>query len=175
MLSIEKCAVLPNSLLASYFENGYADSYRTELSGHISLEDFVFGFYTTALFKLERFILTWIVLKPSNDMQAKELTENKTNKFAAWTVENRTENELLMCDMLERTRSWFMINHTGTKENPRTQLFFGTGIAPATKGKIGKSSIGVFFIALLPFHKIYSILLLYSAKTRIVQKLATAL
>ncbi len=173
MLSIEKCAVLPDSLLASYFENGFADSYRTELSGHISLEEFVFGFYTTKLFKLERFILAWTVLKPSNDMQAKELTENKTNKFAAWTVENRRENELLMCDMLERTRSWFMVNQIGTKENPRTQLYFGTGIAPTTKGKTGKSSIGLFFITLLPFHKIYSVLLLYTAKTRIAQKLAT--
>ena len=167
MLSIEKCSVLSNSLLASYKGNGYTDSYRTELPGHISLEDFVFSFYTTALFKLERFILTWSVLKPSNDMQAKELAKGKTNKFAAWTVENRKENELLMCDMLGRTRSWFMVNHLGAKENSRTQLYFGTGIAPVTKGKTGKSSIGLFLIALLPFHKIYSVLLLYFAKRQV--------
>lgn len=167
MLSIEKCAVLPDSLVASYSENGYADSYRTEISGHISLEDFVFGFYTTALFRLERFILTWTVQKPSNDQQARDLIEGKTNKFAAWTIENRRQNELLMCDMLERTRSWFMVNQIGTKENPRTQLYFGTGISPATKGKAEKSSIGLFFIALLPFHKLYSVLLLYSAKMKL--------
>src|SRR5215831_5301620 len=106
MLSIEKCTVLSNSLLAAYAGNGYADSYRTEITGYISVEDYVFNFYTTSLFKLERFILTWSVLKPSNDNQAKELAGGKLSKFAAWTVENRRENELLMCDMLERTRSW---------------------------------------------------------------------
>jgi len=167
MLSIEKCAVLPDSLVAPYSENGYADSYSAEISGRISLEDFVFGFYTTTLFKLERFILTWTVQKPSNDKQAKELTEGKTNKFAAWTVENRRENELLMCDMLGRTRSWFMVNQTGTNENPKTQLYFGTGISPTIKGKAEKSSFGVFFKALLPFHQMYSVLLLYSAKMKL--------
>jgi hypothetical protein len=170
MLSIEKCTAPPNSLVSPYSENGYADSYCTEIAGHISLEDFVFGFYTTALFRLERFILTWTVQKPSDDKQAKDLMEGKTNKFAAWTVEGRRQNELLMCDMLERTRSWFMVKQIGTKEDPRTQLYFGTGISAAKKGKAEKSSLGLFFIALLPFHKIYSVLLLYSAKIKLNQR-----
>lgn len=170
MLSIEKCTVLPNSLLAPYKGEGYADSYRTELPGLISLEDFVFSFYTSALFKLERFTLSWLVLKPSNDMQAKELARGNTNKFSAWTVESRKENELLMCDMLGRTRSWLMVKHFDNKENSRTQLYFGTGITPAIKAKPGRSSIGLFFIALLPFHKIYSILLLYFAKMKLTQR-----
>jgi len=167
MFSIEKCTVIPNSLLASYAENGYADSYRTELPGHISMEDYVFSFYTTALFKLERFILTWTVLKPSSDLQAKELMNGKTDKFAAWTIETRNENELLMCDMLKQTRSWFMVKHNGTENNPRTQLYFGTGIAPATRGAATKKSIGLFFILLLPFHKMYSVFLLLFARQRL--------
>ena len=167
MFSIEKCTVIPNSLLASYAENGYADSYYTELPGHISMEDYVFSFYTTALFKLERFILTWTVLKPSNDLQAKELMDGKTDKFAAWTIEARKDNELLMCDMLKRTRSWFMVKHTDLNDIPRTQLYFGTGIAPATRGATVKTSIGLFFILLLPFHKLYSVFLLLFAKWRL--------
>jgi len=164
MFFIEKCTVMPNSLLASYAENGYADSYCTELPGHISMEDYVFSFYTTALFKLERFILTWTVLKSSTDLQAKELINGKTDKFAAWTIEARKDNELLMCDMLKQTRSWFMVNHTGTSDAPRTQLYFGTGIALTTRGKIVKTSIGLFFILMLPFHKLYSVFLLLFAK-----------
>jgi hypothetical protein len=170
MLSIEKCVIVPNSVLAIYTSNGYVDSYRTELPGYISLEDFVFHFYTTALFKLERFILTWSVLKPSKDIQAKELSQGKTDKFAAWTVEDRRENELLMCDMLGRTRSWLMVNHSGTKEQPRTQLYFGTAVVPAAKLTTGSSSIGLFFIALLPFHKIYSVLLLYFARQKLIHR-----
>jgi len=167
MFSIEKCTVIPNSLLASYAENGYADSYCTDLPGHISMEDYVFSFYTTALFKLERFILTWTVLKPSNDLQAKELMDGKTDKFAAWTIEARKDNELLMCDMLKRTRSWFMVKHTDINNTPRTKLYFGTGIAPATRGATVKTSIGLFFILLLPFHKLYSVFLLLFAKRRL--------
>lgn len=44
MFSIKKCEVIPNSLVASFLEKGYADSYRTELDGHISLEDYVYNF-----------------------------------------------------------------------------------------------------------------------------------
>ena len=167
MFSIEKCTVIPNSLLASYAENGYADSYCTELPGHISMEDYVFSFYTTALFKLERFILIWTVRKPSNDLQAKELMDGKTDKFAAWTIEARKDNELLMCDMLKRTRSWFMVKHTNINDTPRTQLYFGTGIAAATRGATVKTSIGLFFTLLLPFHKLYSVFLLLFAKRKL--------
>jgi hypothetical protein len=102
MFSIEKCTVIPNSLLASYAENGYADSYYTELPGHISMEDYVFSFYTTTLFKLERFILTWTVLKPSNDLQAKELMDGKTLPQGTQTqatggtkVSRRTQERIL--------------------------------------------------------------------------------
>jgi hypothetical protein len=169
MLSIEKCEVIPNTLVASFLEKGYADSYRTEVDGHISMKDYVYKFYTSPLFKLERFILTWSVRKPSTDMQAKEISEGNTNKFAAWTLEDRRENELLMRDMADRTRSWFMVNHLGTKENPKTQLYFGTGISPSPKRNTEKSSIGFFFTALLPFHKAYSVLLLYFAKRQLIQ------
>ena len=169
MLSIEKCEVIPNTLVASFLEKGYADSYRTEVDGHISMEDYVYKFYTSPLFKLERFILTWTVRKPSSDMQAKEISEGNTNKFAAWTLEDRREHELLMRDMADRTRSWFMVNHLGTKENPKTQLYFGTGISPSPKRKNEKSSFGLFFIAMLPFHKAYSVLLLYFAKRQLIQ------
>lgn len=169
MFSIEKSAVPANSLLASYTGNGYTDSYRTELTGHISMEDYVYKFYTSSLFKLERFILTWSVRKPSTDTQAKEISEGNTNKFAAWTLEDRRENELLMRDMADHTRSWFMVNHLGTKESPKTQLYFGTGISPSPRRKNEKPSIGFFFNVLLPFHKVYSVLLLYFAKRQLTQ------
>ena len=163
MFSIKKCDVLPNSLVAPFLEKGYADSYRTEVNGYISLEDYVYNFYTSPLFKLERFILTWTVSKPSNDMDAQEIAKGNTEKFAAWTVENRNENELLMCDFTHRTRSWFMVKEVGTSELPRTQLYFGTGVSPS----VNKKSMGLLFNILLPFHKIYSISLLYFAKRQL--------
>jgi hypothetical protein len=165
MLSIEKCSVPPNSLLAKYSLDGfYTDSYRTELPGHISLSEFVFAFYTSWLFKVEQFILTHIVHRPSSDGQARELADGKRTKFAAWSVEDRNENELLMCDMLGRTRSWFMVTHTGTPGNARTQLYFGSAVVPRKDPKTGKLSLGLIYRTLLGFHKIYSVLLVYFAR-----------
>ena len=164
MTSVQKCAVPQNSLLAAYVRDGsYADSYRTELTGHISLPAFVKAFYTNWLFKLEALILKYTVKRPSNDMEAQELAEGTRTKFAAWDVEGRTENELLMCDMLKRTRSWFMVTH----ENERTQLYFGSAVVPVKNPKTGKLSLGFLFLILLGFHQIYSFLLLYFASRNI--------
>jgi len=165
MFSIEKCPVPPKALLAKYSLDGiYVDSYRTEIPGHIPFATYVFAFYTTALFKKEAFILTHTVKLPSDDGQARELADNKRNEFAAWKVESRTENELLMCDRGSRTRSWFMVQHIDS----HTQLYFGSAVVPKKDKTPGKSSLGFIFTALLGFHKIYSVLLLYFAKQKVI-------
>lgn len=164
MPSVQKCAVPQNSLLAAYTRDGsYTDCYRTELNGHISLPVFVKAFYTNWLFKLEAFILKYTVKRPSNDLEAQELAEGTRTKFAAWDVEGRTENELLMCDMLSRTRSWFMVTH----DNGRTHLYFGSAVVPVKNPTTGKSSLGFLFVILLGFHQLYSYFLLYFASRNV--------
>src|SRR5688572_12967157 len=97
LFSVEKCSVPANALLANYSMDGtYTDCYATEIPGQISLAEFVFAFYTTYVFKLERFILKWMVAKPSVDAQARQLADGASERFAAWHVENRNENEILM-------------------------------------------------------------------------------
>ena len=128
----------------------------TEIPASISHAQFVNAFYTTPLFKLERFILTWTVSKPSTDAQAKQLADGLTDNFAAWTVEARTEDQLLMCDFMSRTRSWLM---TVPLERC-TRLYFGSAVVPRT----GKSTLELGFRVMLGFHKPYSVALLYAAK-----------
>lgn len=164
MPSVQKCAVPQGSLLATYTQGGsYVDAYRTELPGHISLSTFIKAFYTNWIFKIEAFILKYTVKRPSNDVEAQELANGTRTKFAAWDMEGRTENELLMCDMLARTRSWFMVTH----ENERTQLYFGSAVVPVKDSKTGKSSLGFLFVILLGFHQLYSYFLLYFARRNI--------
>ncbi len=168
MFSIEKCKVPANALLAKYSTDGtYTDCYATEISGRISFREFVFAFYTTLLFKVERFILKWTVSKSSTDTQARQLAEGDIEKFAAWYVEDRSENEILMCDFQGRTRSWLMVIPVSTVSGARTRLYFGSAVVPIRNSKTGESSLGFGFQALLGFHKTYSVLLLYSAKSRI--------
>ena len=168
MFSIEKCAVPVNTMLDKYLMNGaYADCYMTEISGPISFSEFIFSFYTTPLFKIERLILKLTVSKPSTDDQTRQLADSKINKFAAWHVENRSENEMLMCDFLGRTQSWFKV--TPVSET-RTQLYFGSAISSSQNPKTGKLSLGFGYKALLGFHQIYSMLLLYSARSSLRQQ-----
>lgn len=160
MLSIEKCPPPENSFLEKYLMNGnYVDCYTTTIDKQISFPEFIFGFYTTWLFKTERLILKLLVNKPSTDLQARQVSNAGINRFAAWTVENRNENELLMCDFLNRTRSWLRVEKAGAV----TKLHFGTAVVPAK----GSGSLDFGFRAMLGFHQIYSVLLLYFAKRKL--------
>ena len=168
MLSIERCPIPVNTMLERYARNGaYVDCYMTEISGHVSFREYILAFYTTLLFRLERIILKLVVSKPSTDTQARQLADRTRENFAAWHVEDRSENEMLLCDFVERTRSWLMTVPINTVNGTRTQLYFGSAIVPKRNPKTGELSLGFGFHALLGFHKVYSVLLLYSAKSRI--------
>ena len=173
MFSIQKCTVPANTLLYKYSINGsYVDCYSTEILKRVPLSEYIFEFYTTSLFKLERFILKLTVSKPSTDTQARQLSEGDIVTFAAWHVENRCESEILMCDLLGRTRSWLMVTPENTTDGDRTRLYFGSAVVPTRISNTGRPTVGFGFQGLLGFHKIYSRLLLYSAKSRIKSQLS---
>lgn len=172
MFPIEKCPVPVNTMLEKYSINGaYVDCYSIEVLGQISFPEYIYAFYTTFLFKLERIILAWTVSKPSRDDQARQLSNGDIENFAAWYVENRSKNEILMCDFRGRTRSWLMTVSVNGAGDPRTRLYFGSAVVPFQGLKTGKQSIGLVYRSLLGFHKIYSVSLLYSAKLRIQRQL----
>lgn len=144
---------------------GYTDCYVTEIPRPVTHAEFVEAFYTTWLFKLERFILTWLVDKPSNDSEARELARGARTAFAAWTVEDRAENQLLMCDFQNRTRSWFMV--VPAQPDAGTRLYFGTAIAPVLDPETGGKRLSGGFRAMLRFHRLYSRALLAAARARL--------
>jgi len=155
---VKPCPLPDNALLGTYSNEGaYTDCYMTDISVSVSHAQYVTAFYTTPLFKLERFILTWAVSKPSTDVQAKQLAYGLTQTFAAWTVEARAEDQLLMCDLVRRTRSWLMVVPL---ESGGTRLYFGSAVVPGQD----KSSLEFSFRALLGFHKPYSVALLYAVR-----------
>ena len=174
MLNIEKTSLPIDALLNIYNLNGcHTDCYTTEIKLEISFEEFIKAFYCTPLFRLERFILKWAVAKPSTDNQIDELLDFKSNEFAAWTVEKRVDNQLLMCDFQKRTRSWFKISSQSNNKTSSTRLYFGSAVVPKynNDSKSSKSTLGFLFTALLGFHKLYSILLLFSAKQKLLSSI----
>jgi len=169
MFGIKKCTVLENTLLSDYSKVGnYTDCYTTDIPGQISFPEFIFAFYTTPLFKLERLILNFTISRPSTDMQAKQLANGVSDRFAAWHVEKRNDNEILMCDLVSRTRSWLMA--VPAHDTSQTRLYFGSAVVPRQHTKAEEPSLEFGFRALLGFHQIYSVFLLSSARWRLLRQ-----
>jgi hypothetical protein len=168
MNSIHLYDLPQRSLLSEYKQQGaYTDCYSVEVPRTISHSEFVEAFYTTPLFKVERFILATLVSRPSTDFQAKQLAAGEVETFAAWNVEGKAENQLLLCDFLGRTRSWLM-TEVGERSNPdSTRLYFGSAVVPKLNAATGKASYGFAFHAMLGFHRLYSRALLRSAISRL--------
>ena len=157
---IEKCLLPDDALLQKYARAGaYTDCYSTPTSTAVSHTDFVAAFYTTWLFKLERIILRLAVARPSTDAEARQLANGHIDTFAAWYVEERADDQLLMCDFRDRTRSWFMVSGT--------RLYFGSAVVPERDSKSGDGSIDLVFRLLLGFHRLYSRALLHAARSRL--------
>jgi len=155
-----------HALLARYSANGsYTDCYVTELPGNYSHAEFVAAFYTTWLFKLERAILRWLVRRPSTDWEAQQLARGQRESFAAWKVEARAPNQLLLCDFLGNTRSWLMVETRD--DGGATRLYFGSAIVPRVDARTGEKRLGTSFRALLGFHRGYSRALLSAARSRL--------
>jgi hypothetical protein len=118
------------------------------------------AFYTSPLFKLERWILGWALKMPSTDQDAKALAEGHLTNFSAWNVEARDSNQTVLA--AGRTRSWLMVAPQSSKPNAHSTLFFGSAVVPRRRGGFGWQ-----FRALLSFHKLYSRALLSVAARRL--------
>lgn len=169
MSAVRRIGVPPQSLLQRYAgPDAYTDCYATRVEGTASHASFVEAFYTTPLFKLERLLLGLFASCPSTDAQASELARGERSSFAAWRVEARAANEVLLS--AGRTKSWLMVS-PATGGAMGSQLLFGSAVVPASSAASGPSSLGALFAVLMPFHKVYSRALLLSAKWRISKRL----
>lgn len=173
MPSIQRCELPHGALLKKFQSHGsYADCYATEITRHVSQAEYVHAFYTSPLFKVERRLLAWLVSKPSTDAQAGQLACGTLDSFAAWSVEERREDQLLMCDFQGRTRSWLMVVAAQSENSGGTRLYFGSAVVPARAARAGARTpdLGLTFRLLLGFHKLYSRALLFSAKSRLMRQ-----
>lgn len=163
MFSIERSELPGNSLLSVYRDSGaYTDCYATDIDGRVSQAEYINAFYTSLPFKTERFILKWAVSRPSSDEDARLLAEAKTETFAAWYVEAREDDQILLSDYRDRTRSWLMSEPIAADT---TRLYFGSAVIPADDRETGEKRMGTSFSLLLWFHRLYSQVLLSSAKS----------
>jgi len=168
MSAIQPGELPQEALLNKYKQEGaYTDCYFMDVHHPISHAEYVEAFYTTAVFKVERLILSFIASKPSSDLQAKQLASGEVTNFSAWNVEGRTANQLLLCDFLGRTRSWLMSVITEGNSSTTTRLYFGSAVVPKKNSASGRVSFGFAFHALNGFHHLYTRTLMRSALSQL--------
>lgn len=164
-------ALAEDTLLARYNPDanprlavGYADCFNLEIDREISFDEYVLAFYTSRIFKLERWLLGVLLRATATDDDARQLASGAAQAYSFWTVEARQANQLLMCDKSGSTRSWLMTSNAA--DTDATMLHFGSAVI-AKKNRRGEMSLGPVFHALLWFHKGYSKVLLKSAARRL--------
>ena len=165
-MSIVKPVELPEpSLLRELKGSGsHTDCYTTTIPIAITQARFIEAFYTTPLFKAERFILRLLASKASTDQDASDLAYGKRDSFAVWRVAERRPEQLLLTDQTGRTRSWLMVVPGQTT----TQLFFGSALMGRRNPTTGQQQFTFVFRALLAMHNFYSRHLLQAAAKRII-------
>jgi hypothetical protein len=150
------------ALLQRYAATGaYTDCYGAELPGAFTLADFMASFYTSPVFKVERWLLSRLPRFRATDREAVLLAQGELAAFSAWTVEAREPQQALLA--AGRTRSWLMVSPSPTHRGV-TALYFGSAVLPRKRGGLGWQ-----FTALLGFHKLYSRWLLGSALKRMIR------
>jgi hypothetical protein len=162
-----RCELPAGALLRRLAANGrqaaYTDCYVIELDARASQAQYVEAFYTTPLFKLERWLLARAG-RPSSDADARRLAQGESDRFAAWRVAERAPDQLLLHDDTGRTGSWLM-----SEPGPAggTRLYFGSGVFSRRGSSADEPRLGLLFWLLLPLHKAYSRALLQGARSRL--------
>lgn len=160
---IRKQEVPSGTLLEEYGSQGnYVDCYKAEMPDEIAFVRFVEAFYSSTCFKPERFLLRALLGKPSTVEDIRALAEGRSDHFAAWTVEGRSDRELLLCDFQQATRSWLMLTK---REQGGAELWFGTAVVLRSQGmSISRQWLAlVLTIVFGGFHRLYSRALLWGA------------
>jgi len=157
-----------HALLARYRDvGGFTDCWVVDVPRPVTHAEFVEAFYTTTLFGVERRLLAWFAGKPSSPEDARLLADARSDAFAAWTVEGRAPDQLLLCDFTRRTRSWLMVESLAAGAG--TRLYFGSAVVPRRAATGVGGRMGVAFHALSGFHAVYSRALLGAARSRLVR------
>lgn len=116
-------------------KGSFTDCYAKSVSVPVTLAEFIEAFYTTRLFKLERWLLAKVLSIPSSDEQALQLAQSKSKTLSAWQVELRSSQEVILAAW--QTRSWLCVRQEAGA-NPCTTLLFGSAVVPVRlDGKFG--------------------------------------
>jgi hypothetical protein len=174
MSTITRSDLPPHALLGLYVDKGaYTDCYSMDVAFPAGLDDYLFSFYTSPVFKVERMLLGLVARKPATDQDAQALALGSVARFSAWDVEDRHADQILLRDFLGRTRSWLMVAPSPVHPGG-VRLYFGSAVLPKNRTSDGAPAFGALFHVGARFHHGYTIALMRSALARLRQALPGA-
>lgn len=150
---IAACDVPGDALLARYAQRAdcFTDCYSSALGKRVEFGTYLCAFYSTWAFAPEKALLRVALGRPARDFDVLPVALGTADRFAAWDVEARGEDQVLLKDISGRTRSWLMVRDE--------TVYFGSAVVPPNPGE----GLGAMFHALLGFHRLYSKVLLTAA------------
>lgn len=165
MNSIKATDVPESAFLKRYADHPdcITDAYVTEIAFETGLPALLYHFYTSWLFRLERWVLERGLRISISDQDARDLALGQTNSFAVWEVEDRDETQALLRVRTGRFCSWFMVEQSALES---TRLYFGSAVLPREDGQ----SPGLSIRALYGFHVLYSRALLSAARKSLIRE-----
>lgn len=136
----------------------FTDCYVLRIERNVTLADFIAAFFTTPVFRLERWILARVLGHASTDAQARALADGRGDRFLLWVTEARDERQILLG--VGRTATWLMVEPAAGA----TRLYLGSAIERRGEGRGGWRQR-----ALLRFHDLYSRVLLRASARRLLR------
>lgn len=127
----------------------YRDALRAEVPGRVSLAELIAAFYGGGAFLPERLALR-LIGRGAGRAEIAALAEGRTTRFAAWTVEAREPDQILLADFQDFTCSWLWAEPLANG----TALWFGSGVRRPERAVVQR---------LMPVHRWYARRLLAGA------------
>lgn len=157
MFAVRRIALPPDALLQARRAAGaFTDCYVLRVERAVTLADCISAFFTTPVFRLERWIIARVLGHASTDAQARALSDGHSDRFLVWVTESRNDAQILLG--VGRTATWLMVEPAGAA----TMLYLGSAIEQPESARRGWRHR-----ALLHFHDVYSRLLLWATALRL--------
>ena len=162
-MPIDRAQLPINCLLTTQgMPHDYRDCFAVDLPMAIQLEAYIAAFYTTWLFKLERIFLG-LAGHPSTDQQAIDLAQGQLQAYAAWTLDARQPDQILMRDITGVTCLWLMAVSSASG----TRLYLGSGVKAMQCRADGSMALPFGYRALMGLHVLYSKALLATTASKL--------
>lgn len=164
MITVKRIGVPEGSFLKAYEgrEGCETDCFQADVPGHPDIDRFVHIFFDTWVFRIERRLLALLGEDYATSEDVAALAGRSSDTLAAWTVQDRSADEIILAFKRPRGRTWLQATQLDGSLGS-TRLRFGSALLPNIDSEGQTASISWGLKIGLPLHRLYARLLLAAA------------